>query len=161
IWQWSARKPNPRDWIVAGDRPSVASAFRRTLWVRRKPDATVALELLRCGRDRFEPQDHAVGGVASDRAFGRDVDVPVGTLLHVADAHVQLREQLLTSLGLRWLIERDAQQHPRRQRADEEAVLPLRKLVAGVPQDARRADRRHPEHPRVVHAGTEPRLIRR
>ena len=46
----------------------------------------------------------------------------------------------------------DAKQRARGQRAHEQVVLPPRELVAGVEHEARRADRRHPEHARVVHA---------
>ena len=58
-------------------------------------------ELLR----RLQPQHHPVGGVAAKAAFRRDVDVAVRALLHIADADVERREQRLTPLGLRRLIE--------------------------------------------------------
>ena len=34
---------------------------------------------------------------------------------------------------------------------DKEVVLPRRKLVARIKDDARRADRRHPEHACILH----------
>src|SRR5690606_20969551 len=43
---------------------------------------------------------------------------------------------------------------------DEEVVLPTRKLVSAIEQDARRADRRHPVDARIVHPGPRPGLLR-
>ena len=40
---------------------------------------------------RFDFQDGPVGRTAGGTELGRDVEVPVGTLLHVTDADVELR----------------------------------------------------------------------
>src|SRR6185295_5265892 len=46
------------------------------------------------------------------------------------------------------------------ERADEEVVFPRRKLVSRIEEDAGRADRRHPEHSRVLHLRPKPRFRR-
>src|SRR4030095_16434790 len=109
------------------------------------------------GRLDFHP--HAAAGSAAAGAFGGNVDVAVGTLLHVADTHAKGNEQSLATLGLCPLCGSNTNQLIGRQRADEQVVLPAWELVAGVEDDARRADRGHPEHARVVHAWLRERLI--
>ena len=89
--------------------------------------------------------------------FGHAVQITVRPLLDVAPTPSQRHEQRVAALGLRRrLIERDALQRLAVQRADEKLTLPRRQLVAGVPRQRVRADRRRPVHERHVHAGPIP-----
>ena len=94
--------------------------------------------------------------------LGGDVQVAVGTLLHVADADVQRSQQHFPLLRLLRLgvIERHAPQRLPVQRSEKRAALPALEPIARVEDQARRADYRVPEHPRVVHAFPGPRVIR-
>src|SRR6187549_2963955 len=108
---------------------------------------------------RLDPEQGAVGGPAARRLLGGHVEIAVRPLLDVPDAIVERRQEhlpLLVLLRLRH-VERDAPQRLAVQRAEERVVLPALELVAGVENETRRADRRHPEHPRVVHARLRPR----
>ena len=96
---------------------------------------------------------------ATRAELGRHVHVSVRPLPHFPDAHVQLSEQRLPAFGLRRLTERDTLKRLPVQSADEKAPLPPWEPVAGVEGKAGRADRWHPEHPRVLHAGPVPRLV--
>src|SRR5688572_7740704 len=112
-------------------------------------------------QDRSSRRELRTTGTELGVPFDGDVDRAVRRLAYIADAYVERHEQRLAPFGLRRrLIERHALHLLSAQRANEEVPLPLRKAIPGVDQDARGADRRHPEHHGHLHAWAPPRLIR-
>src|SRR5579862_8163080 len=113
-------------------------------------------------RGRLDSHHRARWRHAGGLEFGRNVEVAVGRLLHVADPHVERRQQHLALLRLLRLrvVERYPPQRLPVQRAEERAALPAFEPVARVKNEPRWTDRWVPEHPRVVHALTCPRVIR-
>src|SRR6185437_5248304 len=89
---------------------------------------------------------------------GHHINQTIGTLPHVPDALLEIREQRLAAGFVPVLIEDDplemsdtlngAPKH----RPDQHVVLPSGEAVAGVKRHTRGSDRRRPEHDRAGHA---------
>src|SRR5436190_3197277 len=78
----------------------------------------------------LETNHRAVGLTAAVADFRREIDVAVRADLDVAEAHAELAQELLAAQRLPLLVERHALDVLAAQPADDQAVLPLRKLVA-------------------------------
>jgi hypothetical protein len=68
---------------------------------------------------RLDSEHAAIDGVAAEGSLGSHVDKTVRALLNVANALMHLYEQSFPTLGLRGLIESDADQLLGSERADE------------------------------------------
>src|SRR5437867_4353970 len=112
----------------------------------------------RSGR-RLDAQQRAIGLRTMRLELRADVQIAIWSLLHVAHADTQGGEERFPTFRLSRLLERHAHQRFAVQRADEHASLPPLEAIARIEDEARRADRRHPEHARTVHARSEPWLI--
>src|SRR3569833_2803974 len=86
---------------------------------------------------RHEAQNAPVATV------GYDVDISVRSLLHVANALVEV-VQISLFLRQSAVLELETHQRVRCESADEDVVLPRRELVAGVEDHPRRRDHRIP-----------------
>src|SRR5262249_7338475 len=84
----------------------------------------------------FDPQDSSVRSLAAGRQLGGDIQETIGSLLHIPDADIELRQQRFASLRLRRLIEGDSLKLLCSERTNEEVVLPRRELVSGIEDDA-------------------------
>ena len=73
---------------------------------------------------------------------GDEVEEPVGALTHVANALVEIDKELLAPRHVALLVDRDPLYAPPLQVANEQAALPVGKLVARIERHARGADRR-------------------
>src|SRR6188768_2882593 len=69
---------------------------------------------------RLNLENHSIRRRAATRAFSRNVDVTVRTLLHVADANAERNEQSFATLRLRRLTKRDSNELFGRERTDEQ-----------------------------------------
>src|SRR6185436_14684673 len=108
----------------------------------------------------LEPDDRPVGLTAAVADFRREIDVAVGTDLDVAETHAELAQELLAAQRLPLVVERHALDVLATQGADDQAVLPLRKFVAGVERHGGRADLRRPEDHGILHAVAMERMVR-
>src|SRR5262245_47563421 len=87
---------------------------------------------------------------------GEQIQQAVRTLPHVTNPLMQIAQQRLAPELVPFVVEHDplelsarrhfAFAHP----ADECVVLPVRKTIASVEREARRGNRRHPEHDRLL-----------
>src|SRR5690606_36008955 len=87
----------------------------------------------------------------SARPVGQQVEQAVASLLHVANALVQLAEIAILARRATVLY-LEAHQSARTKRADEEVAFPFLEDIAGVKHGARGRDHRIPVIHRLLHA---------
>src|SRR5262249_59354374 len=92
-----------------------------------------------------QAQDFSVGTI------GEHVQRSLGTLVHAADARIQLRQQSLFADDT-LVVQDQAYERAADERRDEEVAAPRREQSAGVERDAGRCDVGRPEIHRLLHA---------